>query len=377
MAAAPSKPPISVVRLTGMLLEGPAWLIRHLARFLPEGIKKRIAKNAMRAAATHPGAGLLYYYIRGDFDREVAGVIEGRLLAEAKHLPENENARRFALRRATHRLEKGLIMKERRPVFATDYIGDAVDNYVGLFENAACLEDPLFQWSHDVLDEYFSLVQKEGVIASAHEKYLRVAAKPSCTMTRAVPFVRDPKGNGMQIEDLEKLALYRRSCRWYKQEKVPRDLVDRAVAVAGFSPSACNRQPFEFRIFDDPVLIQKIGSLAGGARNFVQNFPGFIVIVGNLEAYPHEYDRHVIYIDGSLAAMSLIYALEVQGIGSCCINWGDRRGPDEKMAAYLGLSRRQRPVMCMSYGFPDTEGKVPFSQKKTLDELRSYNEAKP
>ena len=36
--------------------------------------------------------------------------------------------------------------------------------------------------------------------------------------------------------------------------KVPREGIDQAMRAAAQSPSACNRQPFEFRVFDDPVL---------------------------------------------------------------------------------------------------------------------------
>lgn len=41
----------------------------------------------------------------------------------------------------------------------------------------------------------------------------------------------------------------------------------------------------------------------GGATDFAENLPAMIAIVGDLSAYPYERDRHLIYIDGSLAAM--------------------------------------------------------------------------
>ncbi len=38
---------------------------------------------------------------------------------------------------------------------------------------------------------------------------------------------------------------------------VERSKIDRAIAVASQAPSACNRQPFVFRVFDDPELVEK------------------------------------------------------------------------------------------------------------------------
>jgi nitroreductase len=43
------------------------------------------------------------------------------------------------------------------------------------------------------------------------------------------------------------------------------------------------------------------------------------------------------------------------------------------MVAALKLQPDERPVMLISFGYPDAEGLVPFSQKKSLDELRSFN----
>ena len=152
-----------------------------------------------------------------------------------------------------------------------------------------------------------------------------------------------------------------------------RALIDRAVKVAGYSPSACNRQPFHFRIFDDPEEVQKVIKIPMGTVGFSHNVPGVIAVVGTLDAYFDERDRHIIYIDGSLASMSLIYALETQGVSSCSINWPDMPKHEKIIANVLGLKAYERVIMLIAFGYPDPSGMVPFSQKKTLNQLRSYN----
>jgi nitroreductase len=97
------------------------------------------------------------------------------------------------------------------------------------------------------------------------------------------------------------------------------------------------------------------------------------VLVGRLRAYFDPRDRHVIYIDASLAAMAFQFALEVQGVGSCCINWPDVRDREQKIGQLLGLAPDERVIMLISFGYPDPTGLVPYSQKKSLDELRRYN----
>jgi nitroreductase len=71
--------------------------------------------------------------------------------------------------------------------------------------------------------------------------------------------------------------------------------------------------------------------------------------------------------------MALCFALECQGVSSCCVNWPDLADTEARMAAALGLAPYERPIMCMAVGYADMAEKVPYSQKLPLDELRSYN----
>jgi hypothetical protein len=43
------------------------------------------------------------------------------------------------------------------------------------------------------------------------------------------------------------------------------------------------------------------------------------------------------------------------------------------MAEFLRLRPHERPIMCVAVGYPDRQGMVPFSQKKSLNQLRRYN----
>jgi nitroreductase len=113
--------------------------------------------------------------------------------------------------------------------------------------------------------------------------------------------------------------------RWYLQKPVPRELIDKALDVGLQAPSACNRQPFEVRILDDPALVREIAALPMGTVGLHHNFPTILVWVGRLRSFAHHRDRHVPYIDAAMAAMGFQLALETLGLSSCCLNW--RRPP--------------------------------------------------
>ena len=276
-------------------------------------------------------------------------------------------------------------MRPRRDVFAVAYIEETVRMFKSVKQddfhkvNSA----DLISWSQDVLTEYFDIAGAHPKIESAKSIFSSVSthvtptgkATASESVEAKKPYLRNLEDHAcVSIDQLEKLAWLRRSCRWFLAKPVPRDLIDRALAVACMAPSACNRQPFEFRIFDDPDLVKQVASIPGGTSGFYHNFPCVAAIVGDMSAFPFDRDRHVPYIDASLAAMGFQFALEVQGISSCCINWPDVKGKERAVGKQLGLAADQRVIMMMAIGYPDPTGQVPYSQKKSLDELRSYNQ---
>jgi nitroreductase len=174
------------------------------------------------------------------------------------------------------------------------------------------------------------------------------------------------------------LCRQRRSVRWFEQRRVPADLVSKALDAAAQAPSACNRQPFLFRYYDDPADAQRIAAIAMGTTGYAQNVPAIVVLLGDLSCYPEERDRHVVYIDASLAAMQFMLALETLGLASCPINWPDIEYRERAMAAALELPWHIRPVMLIALGYPDPQGGVPFSAKKQSQSLlRTSNDYTP
>lgn len=309
------------------------------------------------------------------FNREEAAVARG-----SRNYYRNKGSERHShveLRRNVHRIEKGLIMIPRRPVFGADYIAETLEFYAKAALQAADAPDSLdrmeLQWAHDVLEAYFeACTEPHSVIDKARQEF------------RALPWVNGNMGlaptpksirgnNAISIEELEELAGQRRSVRFFEQRPVPREAIDRALEVGAQAPTACNRMPYEFRVFDDAEMVKKVAALPFGAAGYNHQIPALAVVVGKLDSYFSTRDRHAIYVDGSLAAMSFIYALETMGLSSSIINWPDFEPLEAKMQKLLGLDLSERVVMLIAFGYADPETLVPYSQKKQLDTFRSFN----
>src|SRR5690606_11957944 len=118
---------------------------------------------------------------------------------------------------------------------------------------------------------------------------------------------------------------------------VPRELIDKALLIGRQGPSACNRLPHEFKVVDDPKLVKQVARIPFGTGGYGDNIPTIIVVVGKQQNYFSARDRHLIYIDSSLATMGVILALEALGLSSTCINWPDFFPLETKMQKSLGL----------------------------------------
>jgi nitroreductase len=315
----------------------------------------------------------LYYSVFSKtFRREHQAVLAGKV----KHIKSEENY--FFLVRNTHRIEKGLTMRPRKDVFAKGYISETIDVFSKVWKNPDFSNFNQMKWFKDVLEEYFNSVKRDEFIDKCHKKFKETLLNNKIGEKNGIisskPYLRNfQEHTNITYDQFYQLTRQRRSVRWFLDKIVKRELIDKAILAANQSPSACNRQPFQYKIFDSPDLVKHGVQLPMGTVGYESNIPVFIVVVGNLDAYDSERDRHLIYIDASLANMSLMLALETLGLSSCSINWPDIEIREKKMDQFLKLEKHQRPIMCLAIGYPDPTGEVAFSEKRNLEQLRTYN----
>ncbi|WP_193127585.1 nitroreductase family protein [Gulosibacter sediminis] len=327
------------------------------------------------------------------FNREQYAVLRGRShYYRDINRPQRNNV---GLRRNIHRLEKGMVMQPRRDVFALDYLGETIEFLEGALSrrSGAVRVDPNeIAWAKDVLTAYFGMVDLSNpVIAEAKERFENVIGtldpvegideQPTDRAVTDVvsrsPFLAGQRTEpGVTYDQMLNLATHRRSVRWFEQREVPTELVDKALAVARQSPTACNREPYEFKVFTDPAMAREVAGIPFGTGGYSEQVPAIAVVVGKLENYFSPRDRHAIYVDSSLAAMSFIYGLETLGLSSTIINWPDFEPLEIQMQKALGLDASERVIMLIAFGYADPDGGVPFSQKKSIDSIRSINAKK-
>ncbi|MDP4982701.1 nitroreductase family protein [Pseudoalteromonas tunicata] len=333
-------------------------------RYLQQSIQRYISPYFVRHRFL---SACYYFFFDTSFWYEQQAVLKGK----CQYYKNNgmQNGSSSLLRRNIHRLEKGLIMQPRRNVFALDYIEETINTYRQCEEVGSKIELSELSWAADVLNEYFSVVDKSHpIIASALASFS--VCRNLFIENKKIPYLECNKvKHSIEPEQLAMLFKARRSVRWYQQEKVPNELILAAVDMALQAPSACNRQPFEFLVVEPGDKLDALAILPGGTAGFADNIPCLIAIVGDLSCYPFERDRHVIYIDGSLVSMQLMLAFETLGLSSCPINWPELHRLDLRVSKLLEIPQHKRVVMFLSVGFAKINGKIAFSDKKIASQV--------
>ena len=334
------------------------------------GLLDRIDRWLAPVAASHRALANAYYaLINPRFRREMRLTAAGRAAFFA-----NRNRAPIALlRRNIHRLEKGLTMRPRSAVFAEGYIAETVLAFQRL--QASEHTDPeTLRWANDVLEEYFSIVTATPTIETVKTQFESLSRPRTSRASSAdnwSPRARDENVvSGVGYEQFLALCHQRRSTRWFLAKPVPHELVNQALEAALQAPSACNRQPFFYRVLLESTEAADVASIAMGTAGYAHQIPTLIVVIGDFSCFEHERDRHVPYIDGSLATMQLMLALETLGLASCPINWPDIEHLERRMAARLHLEPFHRPIMLLALGYPDPTGGIAYSAKKTPEQIQ-------
>lgn len=342
-------------------------------RYYKNRVYQRIKYRALVWALKTPYRSIIYYVLFDrSFDRELHSVLNGKYVHNSGVM--NSLAFDATLRRNIHRIEKGLINNPLKPAFALDYIYETVS----AFEKMLTYNDvTTLKWAGDVLSTYFDSVKSEKVDKARQRFEYLIKSHASLfksAISLSIPYARkEAVFSSIEYDEFYKLCLQRRSIRWYKSNPVPVEIVKKAIEAAILSPSACNRQPFRFILVDDPQTVKVVSRIPGGTDMFADNIPFIVAIIGDLSAYFDERDRHIIYIDGSLAAMSFMLALETLGLSSCPINWPDVEQREKLLAETFNLSSHERCVMFISVGYALEEGKIPYSQKKPIESIIDRN----
>lgn len=289
---------------------------------------------------------------------------------------DDESKLRAIITAIYHNIEKGLSLPEPRLGFGRDNLARLVgyiDECLHRFGPQGYLIVPI-----SVIGAYVRFHEKRGHDVSAlsgnWERLKRanaMAAGDESQCGGVIAVTREEIAeatDGVTYRFFEK----RFSCRQFSSLPVTREEIEIAVRVAQKSPAVCNRQSGRVHAFVEPSDIRVILQLQGGARGFAEGVQALFCLTTDLRNFHGVGERYQGWIDGGLFAMSFVYGLHMQGIGSCCLNWSKDGDEDLSMRELIKLPDHETIVMFIAAGHLPERLNVAKSVRKPINEVVEF-----
>ena len=150
----------------------------------------------------------------------------------------------------------------------------------------------------------------------------------------------------------------RLTVRSFKPDPVPEGVVRRMLQAARWSPSARNRQPWNFIIIRSSDTLQQIGNIASSG-GFIGGAPLAVAVVMDRGGRP-EFDA-----GRSLQHMEL--AAWAEGVGGCVA--GVRGEENDRVKELLGIPEDKDLVTVVAFGYPTDEAASSTKLRKPISEF--------
>lgn len=157
----------------------------------------------------------------------------------------------------------------------------------------------------------------------------------------------------------------RHSIRNFNSFPVSKNSILKAIEIAQYTPSSCNRQPWKVYVFLNEEMRKKILNFQGGNKGFTNTINVALLITSNLNNY-YINEIHQAYIDGGLYAMSLIYAFHSQNLGIIPLTTSFKRNKINELQKMFNISRNEIPIMLLGVGHLKDEFFVTCSKRNEV-----------
>lgn len=276
-----------------------------------------------------------------------------------------------------HKIEKGMSMPGKKRLFALDVIPKIIQ-ILDVWEfNGNDLKDPIYLGAISSLRSYEALLVREAldedgkIISSVHKFLVSRDVKDEEQQT-PIMISAGQIDSTVSYEEFRNLCQLRRSFRDYSDKDVTHEVIQQAVQLAQLSPTACNRQPCKVYVIRENELKKKVLKHQNGNVGFGHLAPIVIIITSNTSSFFGAIERHQPYVDGGLFSMTLMYALQVQGIVTCCLNWCVKPSTDSLVHSLMCIPDSENIMMLMLAGYPNEQTIVPKSHRKALESVLFY-----
>jgi len=152
----------------------------------------------------------------------------------------------------------------------------------------------------------------------------------------------------------------RRSIRTYKDERIPKDKLEKLLESARLAPSAANRQNWKFIVIDNEKIKNQLVTAS--------NNQAFIGTTSHVIAGIGDSDQKWYQVDLAIALEHIVLEAVELGLGTCWIGAFD----EDEVKKILKIPPDKKVVALLTVGIPSESPAA--RPRKALEEIIAYNE---
>ena len=283
----------------------------------------------------------------------------------------------YTLLRENHVIEKGMSMRNTKRGFGQSKVLNLLNRLEKHYRFYGEQDKDFLVYPLATIAEYIAFQHRDGVEIEKIEKLYNELCKtagiaPDNTIKAGIKYQSckdlQEKGKG----DFSTLLYSRHSIRYFKEETPSKELLDKALALAARTPSACNRQAWHTHVYFGEKCHQLLKE-QDGCRGFYNDIPCAIVVTADMKGFlGHE--PFQCYIDGGLYAQNLINALHYTGLGSIPLSCGFLSTKLLRMQKTFNIPENEVMVVIIGTGYMLDEMKIAVSTRKNSTLTNIYHE---
>ena len=147
----------------------------------------------------------------------------------------------------------------------------------------------------------------------------------------------------------------RRSIRRYSEQEVDKQIVDKIIQAGMYAPSAVNKQPWHFVVFNDHVTREAIMEVHKSSS--MLKYTQACILVCYDEDLQHDEGYGV--IDCSAATQNMLLAAHALGLGACWVGIYPRGTRMAALKSLFQLPKKVIPFAVIAMGYPAEEKNTP------------------
>ena len=160
----------------------------------------------------------------------------------------------------------------------------------------------------------------------------------------------------------------RHSLRNYKKKKLKSKDIRKAIQIAKYTPSACNRQNIKVHYYSNWKMRQNIIKYINCKDGINLDSVNIFIITFDINGLYGSGGRNQGYFNAGLFSMNLINSFHSMGIGSCFIQYDNNYNEEEKLKNFIKIPLNVRIAVIILAGYYKKKSEFTISQRKELSD---------